>query len=301
MKAHIIREPAKSFAMSVCALRATRRWCVTGTPIQNRLLDLYSLFKFLKCSPFDDVKVFKAHISRDGRNLLDPSSVTKLKTLVNLLSLRRPKSTVDLPQRSDVTKKLDFNPRERRHYEVVKASAARYISEASERAQRKAFLNALHCVNELRLVCNHGIKDKDVTERLEVRDNIDSIWNAEAAQTLFDEMETAGIALCSNPHCRQDLSSKMSSETEIQRMEEPRIGESSDLFCSTCFKDHEHRFYTICNHLPRCASTRTREDNPMAPSIFDNIPGELPTKIDAVVKDLSQLAEGTKRQASFRS
>jgi SNF2 family DNA or RNA helicase len=161
LKAHIIREPAKSFAMSVCALRATRRWCVTGTPIQNRLLDLYSLFKFLKCSPFDDVRVFKAHISRDGRNLLDPSSVIKLKTLVNLLSLRRPKSTVHLPPRNDVIKMLDFNPRERQHYEVVKASAAQYISEASERAQRKAFLNALHRVNELRLVCNHGIKDKE--------------------------------------------------------------------------------------------------------------------------------------------
>jgi hypothetical protein len=143
-----------------------------------------------------------------------------------------------------------------------------------------------------------------VTERLEVRDNIDPVWNAEAAQTLFDEMETAGIALCSNPRCRQDLSSKMSSETEIQRMEEPQIGELSDLFCSTCFEGHERkacRLYTICNHLPRCASTRTRENNPMAPSIFDNIPGELPTKIDAVVKDLSQLAEGTKRQANFRS
>src|SRR5947199_9738331 len=118
--AHIIREPAKSFAMSVCALRATRRCCVTGTPIQNRLLDFYSLFKFLKCSPFDDVRVFKAHISRDGMNLLDPSSVIKLKTLVNLLSLRRPKSTVDLPLLRDVIKMLDFNPRERQHYEAVK-------------------------------------------------------------------------------------------------------------------------------------------------------------------------------------
>jgi SWI/SNF-related matrix-associated actin-dependent regulator of chromatin subfamily A3 len=297
-QAHIIREPTKSFAMSACALQATRRWCVTGTPIQNRLLDLYSLFKFLKCAPFDDVRVFKAHISRDGRRLLEASSVGKLKTLVNCLSLRRPKSTVDLPLRNDATRRLDFSPSERRHYELVKASATQCISEASEKAHRKAFLNALHRVNELRLICNHGIKNKNMIGTVDNTDIRDSAWTAEAAQTLFDEMETAGIALCSNPHCAQDLSSRMSSETDMKRMEEPRLGESANLFCSTCFEglvNQSCTFYTICNHLPRCSSTKTYENAPTVSSIFDQVPGELPTKIEAVVKDLGDLAEGTKR------
>jgi SWI/SNF-related matrix-associated actin-dependent regulator of chromatin subfamily A3 len=284
--------------MSVCDLQATRRWCVTGTPIQNRLLDLYSLFKFLKCVPFDDVRVFKAHISRDGRKLLDASSVGKLKTLVNCLSLRRPKSTVDLPLRNDIIRLLDFSPSERRHYELVKASATQCISEASEKAHRKTFLNALHRVNELRLICNHGIKNKNIIGTLGNTDNRDSAWTAESAQTLFDEMDTAGIALCSNPNCAQDISSRMSSEMDMQRMEEPRLGESADLFCSTCCEDlvnHSSRFYTICNHLPRCTSTKTHENAPIVSSIFDKVPAELPTKIEAVVKDLCELTEGTKR------
>ena len=261
-------------------------------------MDLYSLFKFLKCTPFDDVRVFKAHISRDGRRLLDPSSVDKLKTLVSCLSLRRPKSTVDLPPRNDRIRRLDFRDNERQHYEFLKASATKCISQASEKVHRTAFLNALHRVNELRLICNYGIKDKDKFEQLETTDALGSVWSAEAAQTLFDEMETANIALCSNAECGQDLSSRMSSETDMHRIEEPRLGELSTLFCSTCFEENVNKsygFYTVCNHLPRCASTKMQKNVPTSSLHFEKVPGELPTKIEAIVKDLGELAEGTKR------
>jgi hypothetical protein len=261
-------------------------------------MDLYSLFKFLKCVPFDDVRVYKAHISRDGRKLLDTSSLGKLKTLVNCLSLRRPKSTVDLPLRNDAIKLLDFRPSERQHYEFVRANATKCLREASENGHRKAFLNALHRVNELRLICNHGIKDEHFVEHVEAIDSANSVWTAEAAQTLFDEMETAGVALCSNPQCGQDLSSRMSSETDMQRLEEPRLGEPSNLFCSTCFEgiiSQSRGFYMVCNHLPRCPSAKTQEGISKSPSGFGKVPGELPTKIEAVVKDLGELTEGTKR------
>lgn len=34
-------------------LHAKYRWCITGTPIQRKLDDLYGLLRFLKASPFD--------------------------------------------------------------------------------------------------------------------------------------------------------------------------------------------------------------------------------------------------------
>lgn len=37
-------------------LHAKHRWCITGTPIQRKLDDLYGLLRFLQASPFDVVR-----------------------------------------------------------------------------------------------------------------------------------------------------------------------------------------------------------------------------------------------------
>ncbi|GAB1859812.1 hypothetical protein CAJAP_01050 [Camponotus japonicus] len=53
-QAHITRNHENQASLAVCKLKAKKWWILTGTSIQNETLDLYSILKFFKCSPFDE-------------------------------------------------------------------------------------------------------------------------------------------------------------------------------------------------------------------------------------------------------
>ena len=295
-KAHVTRAPTKSFALSVCALEAERRWTLSGTPVQNRLNDLASLFKFLRCYPFDDQKVFNEHVVRNWKAHADPLSVTKLKTLVNCLSLRRPKSTINLPPREDRTVVLEFSGPEKLHYEAVRSSTRRMFDSYSLSSTGCAFLNTLQWVNELRLVCNHDINVPNVSSSS--GGQADSIpWSPKKAQLSYDQLDQVDLAKCSNPECSQDLSLSLSSEMDTEGVDEPWIEESVELLCSTCFKSRASRtgrLFRVCHHSPRCKTAGGPSSANSGPSGLER-GGVTPTKIQRIIEDLCQTPNGVKR------
>ncbi|KAI3355711.1 hypothetical protein L3Q82_004301 [Scortum barcoo] len=126
-EAHNIKNPKVQTSMAVCQLRARARWAVTGTPIQNNLLDMYSLLKFLRCSPFDEYKLWKAQVdngSKRGRE--------RLNILTRTLLLRRTKDQLDstgkplvsLPDRSCEVHRLKLSQDEQAVYDVVFAQSS---------------------------------------------------------------------------------------------------------------------------------------------------------------------------------
>ncbi|KAM9344458.1 transcription termination factor 2 [Pholidichthys leucotaenia] len=125
-EAHNIKNPKVQTSMAVCQLRAHARWAVTGTPIQNNLLDMYSLLKFLRCSPFDEFKLWKAQVdngSKRGRE--------RLNILTRTLLLRRTKDQQDstgkplvsLPDRTCRVHQLKLSEEEKAVYDVVFAQS----------------------------------------------------------------------------------------------------------------------------------------------------------------------------------
>ncbi|MCJ1358757.1 MAG: hypothetical protein MMC33_008757 [Icmadophila ericetorum] len=307
-EAHIIREPSKSFAKSVCALEAERRWVVTGTPIQNRLKDLFSLFKFLQCAPFDDIKTFNTHVTQNWKARSDQVSVAKLKTLVNYLSLRRPKTTIKLPRRTDETTIIDFSPKEWQYYDWVRSSTRRALESNS---QGYDFGSALAWVTELRLICNHGLESKHATEAMRAQPlSRPTAWTPKEAQLHFDRLDNSGLAVCSNPECGEDQSSTLSTEDNMKNVDEPWLSDAFELLCSVCYDSGTRghgQFYKVCNHLPRCTVTpgcltpskRPLDTGSTAILYGVEVPSqEVPSKIQRLLQDLAQ-TPGIKRCHNF--
>ncbi|XP_014213023.1 transcription termination factor 2-like [Copidosoma floridanum] len=85
-EAHIIRNHKSQASIAACGVSARRRWALTGTPIQNKEADLYAILKFLQCSPFDDLQVWKRWV--ENKN---DAGKQRLITLMKTLMLRRTK------------------------------------------------------------------------------------------------------------------------------------------------------------------------------------------------------------------
>lgn len=89
-EAHTIKNYKSQIAESVFGLKSHRKWCMTGTPIHNKLTDMYSLVKFLQFSPFDDYTKWKKLTSDETT-----ASKNRRNLLVKSILLRRTKEDAD--------------------------------------------------------------------------------------------------------------------------------------------------------------------------------------------------------------
>ena len=108
-EAHCIRNRATATARAACALQADCRWASTGTPIWNKVSDLFSALKFLLLSPFDELKWFDRVVDRPIK-MGEPVGLERLAGILSFACLRRTKDQrigpdsrplVDLPPRRE--------------------------------------------------------------------------------------------------------------------------------------------------------------------------------------------------------
>ncbi|KFQ15781.1 Transcription termination factor 2, partial [Leptosomus discolor] len=139
-EAHNIKNPKVQTSIAVCKLRAGARWAVTGTPIQNNLLDMYSLLRFLRCSPFDEYKVWKYQVDNNTKK-----GGERLSLLTRSLLLRRTKDQLDsagkplvsLPQRSTELHQLKLSAEEQSVYNVLFARSRSTLQSYLKRQEQK--------------------------------------------------------------------------------------------------------------------------------------------------------------------
>ena len=156
-EAQAIKNPATKRARAARKLKGGFRLVTTGTPIQNNLMDLYSLFAFVNPGMLGSMKSFREKfalpIERDG----DPAARARLRRLIAPFMLRRVKAEVldDLPARTEVTLPVEMSPEEAALYEALRLRALEDL-EASSRDGSDGGDNRLRVLahlTRLRLAC----------------------------------------------------------------------------------------------------------------------------------------------------
>ncbi|KAI6031365.1 SNF2 family N-terminal domain-containing protein [Pisolithus microcarpus] len=131
-EAHHCKSRTSKTARAVYALQAKRRWAVTGTPIVNKLEDLYSLLKFLNFFPWSAYPFFRSFITVPFL-AHDPKAIEIVQVILESVLLRREKSMrdsngnriVELPAKEVSIEKLQFTPAERIIYDSIYGTAKR--------------------------------------------------------------------------------------------------------------------------------------------------------------------------------
>ncbi|KAL6553246.1 hypothetical protein OROGR_007088 [Orobanche gracilis] len=107
-EAQSIKNHRTQVARACWGLRAKRRWCLSGTPIQNAIDDLYSYFRFLRYEPYAVFRTFceqlKVPIHRNPRN-----GYKKLQAVLKTVMLRRTKDLGHFVQSAEAWGEFTFS------------------------------------------------------------------------------------------------------------------------------------------------------------------------------------------------
>jgi SNF2 family DNA or RNA helicase len=155
-EAQNIKNPKAAQTKAILKISAKHRLALTGTPVENRLLDLWSIFNFLnpgylgKEAQFR--KSFEIPIQKDN----DRVKSSTLKKLVEPLILRRVKTDQsiinDLPDKVDQKLYTNLTKEQASLYEAVVKDVEKQLEEA-EGIQRKGLI--LSTLMKLKQICNH--------------------------------------------------------------------------------------------------------------------------------------------------
>lgn len=145
---HIIRNHKTQNSIAVCELKGTRRWVLSGTPVQNKEFDLFAVIKFLGYHPFDDLFYWKNFLQTSKKAASSP----RVQRLLESILLRRTKEQIQeiepLPGKTIENIPFKLNAKERIIYNRLMAHSQAIFAEFLSQQQAK---NSDFCYDQTKL------------------------------------------------------------------------------------------------------------------------------------------------------
>ncbi|KAL3252617.1 hypothetical protein ABHI18_009989 [Aspergillus niger] len=194
-EAHSIKQRTTSVARACFALKANYKWCLSGTPVQNRIGEFFSLLRFLDVRPFacyfckqcqcqqlhwsqDAAKKCTecghsgfSHVSIFNQEILNPiterdnpdarkEALSKLRLITDRIMLRRVKrdhtSSMELPPKRVILHNEFFGEIERDFSQSIMSNTTRqFDTYVSRGVMLNNYANIFGLIMQMRQVANH--------------------------------------------------------------------------------------------------------------------------------------------------
>ncbi|MGH8146037.1 MAG: DEAD/DEAH box helicase [Rhodanobacteraceae bacterium] len=200
-EAQAIKNPSAKQTKQVKKLKADARIALTGTPVENRLSDLWSIFDFTHPGLLGSARAFAGFAKR----LSQSGQYGPLRTLVAPYILRRLKTDkhviADLPDKTELTAWCALSPAQAVHYQQAVAALARSL-ETSDGMERRG--QVLAFLMRFKQICNHpsqwlgdgGWKPADSGKFIRLREIAETIAAKQEKLLVFTQFQetTAPLA-----------------------------------------------------------------------------------------------------------
>ena len=133
-EAQALKNAATKRVRAIATLPATFRLALTGTPVENRLADLWSIMNLLNPGLLGSSNQFGERYANAIERQRDEAARGRLRRLVSPFLLRRTKAQVlpDLPPRTEIIHRVEPGPEERSFLEAARRSALERVAQMSE-------------------------------------------------------------------------------------------------------------------------------------------------------------------------
>ncbi|MDB6042945.1 MAG: hypothetical protein JWM63_1496 [Gammaproteobacteria bacterium] len=155
-EAQTIKNPRAKVSQAARALRSDYRLCLTGTPVENHLGELWSLFDFVQPGLLGDERHFQRHyrtpIEKNGNR---PRAQALAQRLAPFL-LRRTKDAVarDLPPKTEIVEAIALDETQRDFYDGIRLATHRRIQEVvRQHGLARSQITILDALLKLRQAC----------------------------------------------------------------------------------------------------------------------------------------------------
>ncbi len=155
-EAQVVKNPKAKASHAIRQLPAKHRICLTGTPMENHLGELWSLFDFILPGLLGTTRQFDSHCRLPIERHADQDAANRLQRRIKPFLLRRTKQAVatELPPKTTILQTVELVGKQRELYEAIRLSVRQRIDQAvDEKGVSGSQIVILDALLKLRQVC----------------------------------------------------------------------------------------------------------------------------------------------------